>query len=83
MKVYTARPEFISKYEMPELYEAEEKVTSAFKKVLEIRVEKLKEDYWKEALPQTLRTLLEGWDKKASTVAAKSFLSGEEEKIEA
>lgn len=44
-----------------------------------IIVKYLKEEKWTRAIPQTLRSILESWDRPAARVAAKSYLSGLEE----
>ena len=57
-----------------ELYKLENETNEAIKKVVEWREKHFKERYWEEALPQTLLTILEGYDINASEVAAKCYL---------
>ena len=82
MKKYIAKPEFIGRKGNEELYELESALNRAITDVAMHRVAGFGEKEWEEAVPQTLRNILEGWDKNASKVAAKSFLSGETEEIE-
>jgi len=90
MKKYIAKPEHIGDHiELPdgsntsELYNLEDKAHDAINAIIEWRTEHQPlghtEEYWTQALPQTLRALLDSYDVAASTVAAKSFIS---EKIE-
>ena len=51
------------------LYDLEDRVYDAIKAVIEYRVKQYKENYWKEALPATLFSILEGYDKDAVKVA--------------
>lgn len=88
-RTYTAHPEFIGRHvtlkdgsNTDEMYDLEFRLHEATRAVVEWRVKHLDEEEWGEALPQTLRTLLEGWDSTASKVAAQSYLSGKEEVIE-
>ena len=80
--IYTAHPEYISRdveladgSNTNELYALEAKIYAAIREIVNWRVKHLCEKEWTAALPQTLRTLLEGYDKSASEVAARSFLS--------
>lgn len=82
MAVYKAKPEYIRRAEDPRLYDLEDAVKQAIEAVANHRHENRGEAYWQEAIPQTLKTILESYDTKAATVAAKSFLSGKEETLE-
>ena len=57
-----------------ELYELESQLEKNIEKVVEWRVKHLKEKEWEQAVPQTLLTILEGWDRNASRVACRCFL---------
>ena len=81
MKKYIAKPEFLEKKGNEDLYIAEQEITNAIYKVIDLRMKKFGEKEW-EALPQTLRRILENWEKDASIVAAYSYLSLKEESCE-
>ena len=75
MKIYKAMREFIeSNKDTKELYELEGKMNDAIKEVIEWRKKHFEEKYWEEALPQTLLTILEMYDRNASEVSARCFL---------
>ena len=57
-----------------ELYRLEQIMNDAIVKVVNWREKHFKEKHWEEALPQTLLTILEGYDKNAGEVAAECFL---------
>lgn len=87
-KIYKAGPQYIGR-NVPMngsnsnvLYELEELLSKAIIAVVEWRSKHMKEDYWTHALPMTILTMLNAFDKNAATVAAKSFLSGNDEEIE-
>ena len=73
-----------------ELYELERKMNEVIRKVIEWREKHFQEKHWEEALPQTLLTILEGYDLNAGRVASRCFLEiparnfgeGIEEKVE-
>lgn len=87
-RTYKAHPEFIGRnveldngHNTNELYDLEAKAHNAIRAVVEWRRDNLKEEEWGNALPQTLRTMLEGWDSYASKVAAESYLSGQDAEL--
>ena len=75
MKKYIAKPEFLEKKGNEDLYQAEQAITQAINTVIALRTKKFGEKAREEALPQTLRRILEHWEKDASIVAAYSYLS--------
>lgn len=82
-KIYRAKPEFISMGRRTaiggntdELSGLETGMNDFIKKIVEWRVKHFGEKYWTEALPQTLKAILEGYDRDAAEVAAKGYLSG-------
>ena len=85
---YIAHPEFIGRNaevksgkNTNELYDLENKASEAIQRIVKWREDNMKEDFWTEALPQTLLSILGGWDKYASKVAVKCFLSGKREEV--
>lgn len=81
MKTYKAFRQFIERDvetegggNTNELYRLEGAIHVAINEVVKWREKNLKEKYWEEALPQTLLTILEGYDLNAGEVAAKCFL---------
>lgn len=57
-----------------ELYNLEIEMRDAIDNVVKWREKHFKEKYWEEALPQTLLSILDGWDYRASEVASRCFL---------
>ena len=82
MKKYSAKPEVLEKKGNEDLYQAEQAITQAIDTVVALRTKKFGEKAREEALPQTLRRILEHWEKDASMVAASSYLSMEEASVE-
>ena len=81
-KIYIAHPQFIGRDvqvgdggNTNRLYELEEKISRAIHEVMEWRVKYLDEKEWEEALPQTLLTILDGFDQNASEVATRCFIN--------
>ncbi len=75
MKVYKAKREFIGRDSVTgKLYELEAVMNRAIVAVVEWRTDNFNEDYWTRALPQTLLTILEGYERKAGEVTATLFL---------
>jgi len=84
MKKYICHPEFISRdvkledgSNTNELYKLEDALCKAVITVVEWRRDHFGEREWEEAVPQTLKTVLDSWDLNASEVAAKAFLGRE------
>jgi len=84
MKKYICHPEFISRdVELEDgsntnkLYELEDALHKAIRAVVEWRTDHFGEREWEEAVPQTLKAVLDSWDRNASEVAAKAFLGRE------
>lgn len=89
MKKYIAHKEYIrSGVELPngkntdQLYELERLMHSAINNICKWREANMNEKYWTEALPQTLLTILNGYDHYAAQVAAECYTSGETKEIE-
>lgn len=74
--------EFISSRESSELYDLEERLFNIIKAIVQFRKEEFNENEWKKSLPQTLHMILDHYDRNASLVAAKAFISKEKEEIE-
>lgn len=72
-KEYIAKLEHISYKDDPKIYDLEVEVNKAIEKVIQHRVDKYKEDFWKEALPTTLFVILDHWDTEAVKAAIETY----------
>lgn len=80
IETYKAHPEFIGRNDdTDKLYEKEHELSQQILSIAKWRTEHFKESFWTEALPQVLLNALNSFDPNASEVAAKSYLSKQEE----
>jgi len=73
-KGYQIKNLIIRRSEDSKIYDLEYEIFSAVEKVLKHRENRYDEDYWKEALPATLFTILDNYDKNAVMCAIKTML---------
>lgn len=74
-KEYIAKLEHISRKDDPKIYDLEDKINKVIEEIIKHRVEKYKEDFWKEALPTTLFVILDHWDTEAVKAAIKTYMA--------